>query len=208
MKRRPNAFAIFSKAILSAFICAASIELMSAKSPNSEQLHQIQQQIQQIQNNFAIKINNLENRLKITIEAERRNKDKTKSLSGPDYDILYRRFEDKKEHIKEMEKYHSINAQNIAKKTKDSAKEWGLEKEFSAFELSLSKSASAFVAQIAEYKKRLETLSKTQNSSKANSVYKEKMEWIVREFDNEYEDILLDTYDTFITKAEGILGTK
>ena len=84
----------------------------------------------------------------------------------------------------------------------------GLEKEFSAFESHLSKSASAFVAQMTEYKKRLQTLSKTQNDSKAKSVYKEKMEWIVREFDNEYEDILLDTYNTFIEKIQKILGGK
>ena len=190
-------------------LCIASVANLSLAKPiTKEQSSKINAQIQEIQNNFKTKINNLESRLNITIEAERRNKDKTKNLSGTDYEILYRRFEDKKEHIKEMGAYHTKNTQDNAKKAKDKAGQWGLEREFGEVEKSLAKDSSSFVAQINEYKKRLDSLAKTQNHSNQKSAYKEKMEWIVQEFDNEYEDILFDVYSVFVEKISAILGEK
>ncbi len=190
-------------------LCIASVANLSLAKPiTKEQSSKINTQIQEIQNNFKTKINNLESRLNITIEAERKNKDKTKNLSGTDYEILYRRFEDKKEHIKEMGAYHTKNTQDNAKKAKDKAEQWGLEREFGEMEKSLAKDSSSFVAQMNEYKKRLDSLAKTQNHSNQKSAYKEKMEWIVQEFDNEYEDILFDVYSVFVEKISAILGEK
>lgn len=188
-------------------LCIASVANISLAKP-TEQSSKINAQIQEIQNNFKTKINNLESRLNITIEAERRNKDKTKNLSGTDYEILYRRFEDKKEHIKEMGAYHTKNTQDNAQKAKDKAGQWRLEREFGEMEKTLARDSSSFVAQMNEYKKRLNSLAKTQNHSNQKSAYKEKMEWIVQEFDNEYEDILFDVYSVFVEKISAILGEK
>lgn len=112
----------------------------------------------------------------------------------------------KKNSAKEIEKYYTKNTQEIIKKAKDSANTWGIADEFSEFEASLRQTDSALLADMKEYKKRLEALEKTQKSTHKKSAYKEKMEWLVQEFDNKYEWILFDAYNSFVEKISEILG--
>lgn len=179
--------------------------LSTAKISQAQQA-QIQEQIKDIQNHFQTKISHLESSLKITIEAERRSKDKTRSLKGSEYEVAYKNYENKKNSAKEIEKYYTKNTQEIIKKAKDSANTWGIADEFSEFEASLRQTDSALLADMKEYKKRLEALEKTQKSTHKKSAYKEKMEWLVQEFDNKYEWILFDAYNSFVEKISEILG--
>lgn len=179
--------------------------LSTAKISQAQQA-QIQEQIKDIQNHFQTKISHLESSLKITIEAERRSKDKTRSLKGSEYEVAYKNYENEKDSAKELEKYYTKNTQEIIKKAKDSANTWGIVDEFNEFEASLRQTDSALLADMKEYKKRLEALEKTQKSTHKKSAYKEKMEWLVQEFDNKYEWILFDAYNSFVEKISEILG--
>lgn len=179
--------------------------LSTAKISQAQQT-QIQEQIKDIQNHFQTKISHLESSLKITIEAERRSKDKTRSLKGSEYEVAYKNYENEKNSAKEIEKYYTKNTQEIIKKAKDSANAWGIVDEFNEFEASLRQADSVLLADMKEYKKRLEALEKTQKSTHKKSAYKEKMEWLVQEFDNKYEWILFDAYNSFVEKISEILG--
>lgn len=188
------------------FITFAFIPNLSTAKISPTQQAQIQQQIKDIQKHFQTKISHLESSLTITIEAERKGKDKTRSLTSSEYEVAYKNYENEKNSAKELEKYYTKNTQEIIQKAKDSASTWGIASEFSEFEASLRQTDSAFLADMREYKKRLEALEKTQKSTHKKSAYKEKMEWLVQEFDNKYEWILFDAYSSFVEKIGEILG--
>lgn len=200
----------FGKVLFVVFCIGFTINLSTAKSQNknirqSQQI-QMQEQIQEIQKNFQVKMSKLESSLKVTIEAERKNKDKTRSLIGDEYGAAYKNYKNKKDSAKELEKYYTKSTQEIIQKAKDSASTWGIASEFSEFEASLRQTDSAFLADMKDYRRRLEALEKTQKSTHKKSAYKEKMEWLVQEFDNKYEGILFDAYSSFVEKIGEILG--
>lgn len=198
----------FGRMLFVVFCIAFMINLSSAKSQNIAQPQQarMQEQIQEIQKNFQAKMSRLESSLKVTIEAERKNKDKTRSLTGGEYEVAYKKYENEKNSAKELEKYYTKSTQEIIQKAKDSSNTWGIADEFSEFEASLRQADSAFLADMKDYRRRLEALEKTQKSTHKKSAYKEKMEWLVQEFDNKYEGILFDAYNSFIEKIGDILG--
>ena len=192
--------------ILFVALCVAFMPNLSTAKISQTQQTQIKEQIKDIQNHFQTKISHLESSLKITIEAEHSSKDKTRSLKGSEYEVAYKNYENEKDSAKELEKYYTKNTQEIIKKAKDSASTWGIENEFSEFETSIRQMTSAFLADMKDYKRRLEALEKTQKSTHKKSAYKEKMEWLIQEFDNKYEWILSDAYSQFIEKIGEILG--
>ena len=198
----------FSRMLFVVFCIAFMINLSSAKSQNIAQPQQAQmkEQIQEIQKKFQAKMSGLESRLKVTIEAERKNKDKTRSLAGSEYESAYKKYENEKNSAKDLEKYYTKSTQEIIQKAKDSVSTWGIESEFGEFESSLRQADSAFLADMKDYRRRLEALEKTQKSTHKKSAYKEKMEWLIQEFDNKYEGILYDAYNSFIEKIGEILG--
>ncbi|MGX3045862.1 hypothetical protein [Helicobacter sp. T3_23-1056] len=182
---------------IGAFVCVSLWQVMLIAKPTpteNEQSHHLQKQIHEIQHAFKSRIESLDTILKVILKAEQKNKSKTEYLTSSGYEHFYNKFKEKNENMSEISKWHDKNMQEIRQNTVDSAKSSGLASEINTFEANLNKISSPFLTRLQNAKTEL----KTKDAQK--SVYKEKMEWILTEFDNEYAEVLAAAYSAFAEK--------
>ena len=179
----------------------ASLQALTTEQSAQIQKHkrdQTQKYIQDIQNAFKSRISSLESILKVILKAEQKNRSKTDNLIGSGYEHFYSKFKDKNENMKEIEKWHNETMQTTKTKAKESAQKYGAVSDFGAFEAALAKISSPFLAKLEQAKKEL------QSSDEQESIYREKMGWILQEFENEHTEIMAGAYDAFSEKIEAI----
>ncbi|ETD24751.1 hypothetical protein [Helicobacter macacae] len=179
----------------------ASLQALTTEQSAQIQKHkqdQTQKYIQDIQNAFKSRISSLESILKVILKAEQKNRSKTDNLIGSGYEHFYSKFKDKNENMKEIEKWHNETMQQTKTKARESAQKYGIISDFGAFEAALAKISSPFLAKLEEAKKEL------QSSQEQESIYREKMGWILQEFENEHTEIMAGAYDAFSEKIEAI----
>ena len=100
--------------------------------------------------------------------------------------------------MKEIEKWHNETMQQTKTKARESAQRYGILSDFGAFEASLVKISAPFLAKLEQAKKEI-----TSNEEQ-ESIYREKMGWILQEFENEHTEIVAGAYDAFSEKIEAI----
>lgn len=179
----------------------ASLQALTTEQSAQIQKHkqdQTQKYIQDIQNAFKSRISSLESILKVILKAEQKNRSKTDNLIGSGYEHFYSKFKDKNENMKEIEKWHNETMQQTKTKARESAQKYGIISDFGAFEAALAKISSPFLAKLEQAKKEL------QSSQEQESIYREKMGWILQEFENEHTEIMAGAYDAFSEKIEAI----
>lgn len=179
----------------------ASLQALTTEQSAQIQKHkqdQTQKYIQDIQNAFKSRINSLESILKVILKAEQKNRSKTDNLIGSGYEHFYSKFKDKNENMKEIEKWHNETMQQTKTKARASAQKYGSIRDFDAFEVSLAKISSPFLAKLEQAKKELKS------GEEQESIYREKMGWILQEFENEHTEIMAGAYDAFSEKIEAI----
>lgn len=179
----------------------ASLQALTTEQSAQIQKHkqdQTQKYIQDIQNAFKSRISSLESILKVILKAEQKNRSKTDNLIGSGYEHFYSKFKDKNENMKEIEKWHNETMQQTKTNARESAQKYGIISDFGAFEAALAKISSPFLAKLEQAKKEL------QSSQEQESIYREKMGWILQEFENEHTEIMADAYDAFSEKIEAI----
>lgn len=178
---------------------------LSANSPKKS----IQDRSQEIEQTFQTKINELESRLKVIIEAEQRNKPQTESYKGSGYEHYISQFESKKESAKNLSKHHSQYKQESIAKAKEVAKAHNAENELSVLMENIGKISSEFASKIKHAKADLRTQSlHTNNKNSAKSIYKEKIEWILQSFENELNEIISEAYNAFSGHLASIYDKK
>lgn len=169
---------------------------LNADAPNTQK--SIQEKSQEIEQTFQTKINELESRLKVIIEAEQRNKPQTESYKGSGYEHYISQFESKKESAKNLSKHHSQYKQESIAKAKEVAKAHNAENELSVLMENIDKISSEFASKIKHAKAGLRTQAlHTNNKNSAKSIYKEKIEWILQSFENELNEIISEAYNAF-----------
>lgn len=194
-----------SRVFFVALACIAFVSShLSANSPKKS----IQERSQEIEQTFQTKINELESRLKVIIEAEQRNKPQTESYKGSGYEHYLSQFENKKESAKDLSKHHNQYKQEAIAKAKESAKAYNAENELAHLEENVSKISSEFLSKIKHAKANLHATPHKQSLSAqtqhaqstkngAKSIYKEKIEWILQSFENELNEIVSGAYNAF-----------
>lgn len=188
----------FSRFMVAFVAFALSVQGIKA----GEQSSQIKEQIKHIQAQFQSKIQKLESSLKITLEAERKAKDKTQAIQGSGYEHFHKQFREKNERIKDLHKHHNSNMQDNLTKAKDFAKEHNLSQEFSEFQSYILEISKSFLDKVKQ--KRAEI--RLSSNPKEKSIYKEKTQYILAEFENEHIDLISDAYSAFIQQISEILG--
>lgn len=188
----------FSRFMVAFVAFALSVQGIKA----GEQSSQIKEQIKHIQAQFQSKIQKLESSLKITLEAERKAKDKTQAIQGSGYEHFHKQFREKNERIKDLHKHHNSNMQDNLTKAKDFAKEHNLSQEFSEFQSYILEISKSFLDKVKQ--KRAEI--RLSSNPKEKSIYKEKTQYILEEFENEHIDLISDAYSAFIQQISEILG--
>lgn len=206
-----------SRVFFVALACMAFVSShLSANSPKKS----IQERSQEIEQTFQTKINELESRLKVIIEAEQKNKPQTESLKGSGYEHYLSQFESKKESAKDLSKHHNQYKQEVIAKAKESAKAYNAENELAHLEENVGKISSEFLSKIKHAKTNLRTQTpykqslsaqtshaqSTKNSTK--SIYKEKIEWILQSFENEHNEIVSGAYNAFSEYLESLYDKK
>lgn len=203
------------------FIALALVAFVSnhlnADAPNTQK--SIQERSQEIEQTFQTKINELESRLKVIIEAEQRNKPQTESYKGSGYEHYLSQFEGKKENAKDLSKHHNQYKQEAIAKAKESAKAYNAENELAHLEENVGKISSEFLSKIKHAKANLratphkQSLSaqtphtqSTKNGTK--SIYKEKIGWILQSFENELNEIVSGAYNAFSEHLASIYDKK
>ena len=179
----------------------ASLQALTTEQSAQIQKHkqdQTQKYIQDIQNAFKSRISSLESILKVILKAQQKNRSKTDNLIGSGYEHFYSKFKDKNENMKEIEKWHNETMQQTKTNARESAQKYGIISDFGAFETALAKISSPFLAKLEQAKKEL------QSSQEQESIYREKMGWILQEFENEHTEIMAGAYDAFSEKIEAI----
>lgn len=205
-----------SRVFFVALACIAFVSShLSANSPKKS----IQERSQEIEQTFQTKINELESRLKVIIEAEQRNKPQTESYKGSGYEHYLSQFESKKESAKDLSKHHNQYKQEAIAKAKESAKAYNAENELAHLEENVGKISSEFLSKIKHAKANLRATPHKQSlgaqtphaqSTKngAKSIYKEKIEWILQSFENEHNEIVSGAYNAFSEHLASVYDKK